>query len=101
MQLLPHRFSDQTDQSIRNRIRKNYPIDPNAEVKTKTGEDNWLSHESKIPYDWFGGNYRTWERRRGVQRPTNRNQKAHARPDSNSEFHGGLPMSTFYAFSVF
>ena len=51
----PHRLRDQADQSIRESVRKNDPIDANPETVVNTGECDRLSQKGEIPNDRFGG----------------------------------------------
>jgi len=90
MSLLAHCFHDETDKSIRKSIGKKDPIETNAEMETKTGEHDWLSEKGEIPHDSIFLN-RTWKCGVGIQRPSDRNQKAHTRPCTNSEFHATRP----------
>jgi len=52
---LPEGFHNQTGQRIRGSIRKQNPIETNAEMEVKTNQRDWLSETGESVHKRFGG----------------------------------------------
>lgn len=84
-------LDDETEQCIRSRIREEYPIELDTEVKIETGKYNWAGHTRQSPYNGRGRAYRHRGHCEREKCPATRNEKTSNCPDCNSVFHVAAP----------